>query len=161
MKKVIATLFAISMTVISSVNTFAYIKVYSPYVTTKILTNEYIYRNGTAMVKFRDIISTMNGKIEYNASNKSIKTYLNTVYDVELATKSISVKAGKNIIEYTDAWGKRKSAYTRVTPVIINGSLYVSAMDLGTALCPWAYYGTALADIKNGVLNIYYDVNAS
>jgi len=102
-------------------------------------TTDFIYKNGTAMVKFRILDSLNNGydsaKFEFNNKTKIAKAYLSGYDESEILTKSIAVKAGRNSIDCTHMEGY-KTIETKVTPENINGSLYVSAIDLGYALVP-------------------------
>lgn len=89
----------------------------------------------------------------------------------------MSVAAGKNTIsasyyysptgraDYTE-WKETGVLTTNAAPVIIDGSLYISAIDLGKMLAPfWNYrsgytYGntyTSYAGIKDGLLYIRRD----
>ncbi len=126
-------------------------------------TTDYITRNGTAMVKFRNMVNVMGGSVEYIASSKTTKAY----FPIGLKTQSVAIKAGNKAIDFTDRieylYTKNYSRhYANPAPVIINGSLYVSAIDLGNVMakdrvCP--LLDNKYADIRNGKLYIAYAYN--
>lgn len=137
-----------------------------------IYTNEYKYVDGTAMVKLRDMVGRIGGKVDYNKNSKTTKVYFNWERDKNNCIKSFSVTPGYNVISasyYTDSafcgWKSSGSFRTSTSPRIINGSLYISAVDLGKALAPFwnttygGYFNTTrqYADVKDGVLYICAD----
>ncbi len=183
MKKYITILLTSIATVVSSVNSFAYTKHFEEYYRSDvgvignsdnmtwedlnrvgwtnlfpyIETTDYIMRNGTAMVKFRDMVTFIGGKVDYNTNTKIVKVYFNTDLSngaIGLTVNSVAVRANRNRIDYTYVSGDSVSYNTKVTPVIINGSLYVSAVDLGNVL------GGEGAKMQNGKVYINYRYNA-
>ena len=131
--------------------------------------NEYIMQNGTAMVKFRNVFSRLDGKIEYNSETKITKAYLPESYvffynytpeGIEewryyTPIKSIAIQPGRNRIDYSDYDGQH-SITTTVTPNIVNGSLYVSAVDIGKIMgCLTTNEGAAYLYNNNVYMSLY------
>ena len=128
-------------------------------------TTEYTYKNGVLMVKLRDAVNAMDGKIEYIPDSKLTKSYLPQEGQVfaGCSINSIAVQAGRNRIDYSrqDAWHpgelEQFSFYTTVTPQIINGSLYVGAGDL----CSILTYNQDKSFMKDGKVYIRFSVKAA
>lgn len=108
-----------------------------------VVTDEFIYVNGTAMVKVRDVIAAAGGKIEYNPTTKAIKAYMPKANYTSIRSFSITpgnTKAYFSLISFNDAEIEVSGGVTenyisgscdlKVMPEIIDGSFYVSAIDL-------------------------------
>ncbi len=129
-----------------------------------IRTTEYIYKDGVCMVKLRDAINAVNGKLEYIPESKLTKCYLprEGQYFVGCSINAVAVQAGRNRIDYSNPSINGKtmdqySFYTTVTPQIINNSLYVGANDLSNVLT----HENGRSFIKDGKLYIEFYINAA
>lgn len=139
---------------------------WSPY----IVSTDFKYINGTAMIKVRDAVSAMGGKIEYNSDTKSTKAYIPIFSSGVNAIKSFSITANKKNVDFTvrDASyeleehpGVHGSCTFKITPTIIDGSLYVSAIDFGNLICKYYNWGDGQVEdydydndlVKANVLN--------
>jgi len=131
-----------------------------------IKTTDYIMKNGTAMVKIRDMLSIVEGgaSFTYNPQTKEVKAYLMNkgfelgMYSSGIETRSILVSPETNIINYSyvSYAGEKDvisqaSLTAKIKPEIIGGSLYVSAIDLNKVM-----RGNYEAFIRNGILYIPY-----
>jgi len=103
-----------------------------------IVTNEYKLINGNAMVKLRNVCSAAAGKIDYNKKTKVTKVYFNKMpagYYFSDSIRSFSITPGKTKVDFGVVGLNDKksqgSCNFKIAPKIIDGSLYVSAMDLG------------------------------
>jgi len=149
---------------------------------TRIITDEYKLINNTAMVKVRDIVSAVGGSIEYNPKTKTVKAYIpnfsqdyNQILENRNAIQSFSITSGRKKVDFTiisyDVYGMGENypfgveCGFKITPTIIDDSLYVSAIDLGDIFnnyyVTYRYAGvihsdTISANLINGIL--YIDV---
>ncbi len=128
-------------------------------------TTDYIYVDNVPMVKLRDVVNTLNGKIDYNSETKLTKIYLNYrwetgYYSAGCSTRSIAIQPNKNQVYYSTYLNQQESYCTTIIPQIINGSLYIGADDLGHILGGANINSSDYCYFKNGKLYISfgYDV---
>ena len=112
---------------------------------THIVTNEYKFINGNAMVKVRDIVAAVGGSIEYNPKTKATKAYIPNFSQTFNSVRAFSITPGKSkvdftVVDYPDENRFYESYDFKIAPMIIDGSLYVSAIDLGEILGNYCAY---------------------
>lgn len=113
---------------------------------TTVITDEYKLLNGKPMVKYRDIVGAMGGKIDYNPQTKVSKAYFTCT--ASRSIRSIALSQGNNRVDFSVASFEQVmqelenktaaanntyyygSCNFEVTPTIIDGSLYVYMNDI-------------------------------